>query len=665
MATPKNFQFNTVQIGEIDNYIEMLYNENMETKLKGWISILHLWFSAVNMEEMIEHESLIPAISRTLRDEYKKSLDMSLYLLNVFYAYSHFTDFHSLLIQNQIGDTCQKIIDYEIKRYIARVNEYTMRMKMVKEAQETPNADTDLKELQNLFRKEEKRLIVTVKKQEKVLFVTFHILLNLAEDLQVEREMKEKGIVKQLMSILERNNPDLLYIVLSFLKKLSVFGSNKDAMLEAEIVKKLNRFIPCQNALLTQTALRLLFNLSFDIEIREGISAIGMIPKLVELLKVAQYRSILLRILYHLSSDDKIKATFAYTSCIPLVYQLVIHFPDPIIGKELIALAINLTTNKTNAALISQDEQLEALMQRAFKYHDVLLFRVIRNIAQFGPVTNIDIYEKYMDDILELTKQSGDNTDLQIELIGTLVYINSEKWDVYLTEGDFLDFVHSNLVSDYSEDDLVLETIMLIGTMCRSEKCADAIANSYVIGMLHELLGAKQEDDEMVQQILYTYHRLLYYRVTREIMLEQTQIVNVILELLNDKNPNIRKLVNSTLDLVQLHDEMWKQEIKIKKFEMHNEVYLGLMEEYEAQAQGLDDEALYDYYAQDPEALAALEEGEFDEDQWFDQNDLAQRIWNGDEMTQEQYLNQQQLMQKKLMQKQYMDENNMMDDGDY
>ena len=130
-----------------------------------------------------------------------------------------------------------------------------------------------------------------------------------------------------------------------------------------------------------------------------------MIPKLVELLKVAQYRSILLRILYHLSSDDKIKATFAYTSCIPLVYQLVIHFPDATIGKELIALAINLTTNKTNASLISQEDQLEALMQRAFKYNDVLLFRVIRNIAQFGPITNIDIYEKYMDNILGLIKE--------------------------------------------------------------------------------------------------------------------------------------------------------------------------------------------------------------------------------------------------------------------
>ena len=61
-------------------------------------------------------------------------------------------------------------------------------------------------------------------------------------------------------------------------------------------------------------------------------------------------------------------------------------------------------------------------------------------------------------------------------------------------------------------------------------------------------------------------------------MLEQTQIVNVVLELFNDKNPNIRKLVSRTLDLVQLHNEMWKQQIKTKKFHMHNEVYLELME---------------------------------------------------------------------------------------
>lgn len=34
-----------------------------------------------------------------------------------------------------------------------------------------------------VMRKEEKKLALMIKKQEKVLFVAFHLLLNLAEDL--------------------------------------------------------------------------------------------------------------------------------------------------------------------------------------------------------------------------------------------------------------------------------------------------------------------------------------------------------------------------------------------------------------------------------------------------------------------------------------------------
>lgn len=54
-----------------------------------------------------------------------------------------------------------------------------------------------------------------------------------------------------LMILIERNNPDLLFIVLTFLKKLSVFGENKNEMHELGIIEKLNRFVPCNNALLT------------------------------------------------------------------------------------------------------------------------------------------------------------------------------------------------------------------------------------------------------------------------------------------------------------------------------------------------------------------------------------------------------------------------------
>lgn len=46
---------------------------------------------------------------------------------------------------------------------------------------------------------------------------------------------------------------------------------------------------------------------------------------------------------------------------------------------------------------------------------------------------------------------------------------------------------------------MILESIMLVATLVRNEKCAEIIASSNLIPILHDLLGAKQEDDEMVQ----------------------------------------------------------------------------------------------------------------------------------------------------------------------
>lgn len=60
-------------------------------------------------------------------------------------------------------------------------------------------------------------------------------------------------------------------------------------------------------------------------------------------------------------------------------------------------------------------------------------------------------------------------------------------------------------------------------------------------------------------------------------------MVSIVLELLSDKNPNIRVLVNAILDYVQIHDEMWRQEIKARRFQVHNQVYIKLMEEYDKQ----------------------------------------------------------------------------------
>jgi hypothetical protein len=120
--------FNKVRIDYLDNYLEMFYDENVDNKTKGAMSLLYLCFSHENMEFMLDHETLFGTVSRTLRDDYKKSIDLTLYLLNIFQAYSNFTQFHEFLSTNQIGDTTMRIVEHEIKRYVVRVKEYKAKV---------------------------------------------------------------------------------------------------------------------------------------------------------------------------------------------------------------------------------------------------------------------------------------------------------------------------------------------------------------------------------------------------------------------------------------------------------------------------------------------------------------------------------------------------------
>ena len=155
------------------------------------------------------------------------------------------------------------------------------------------------------------------------------------------------------------------------------------------------------------------------------------------------------------------------------------------------------------------------------KYNDTLLFKVCRNIAQFAPST-LETFEKYLEPFVVLAYNSDKNTDLQIELLGTMVYIHSNIWEDVINKTNFIEFVHNNLVNGFAEDDIVLESVMLIGTIVRNDQIAEQVANSYLIKMLQDLLGAKQEDDEMVQQILNTFFKFLFFKPTREVVLHQT-----------------------------------------------------------------------------------------------------------------------------------------------
>jgi hypothetical protein len=320
-----------------------------------------------------------------------------------------------------------------------------------------------------------------------------------------------------------------------------------------------------------------------------------MIPKFVEILKAPGFRALILKILYQLSIEDKTKASFTYTECLPLIYQLIIHCPEQMVGKELVALAVNLTINPRNAETLAADDQLQELIKRAKAHQDILLFKVIKNITQFAASAQ-DIMEQYIEDYIDMAMRTQDNTDLQLELVGTLVYIASDRWQELVGKKNLIEFIHNQIVNTYAEDDILLECIMLISTIMRDDSIAQQIAMSFLIKLLQDLLGAKQEDDEMVQQILNTFLKFLFFKSTRDYVIHNTDMLQIVLELLQDKNPNIRKLVDTILDHIAAYDENCKREIKRRKFETHNQTYLQISEE-EEKAQGMmygeEDPALY------------------------------------------------------------------------
>ena len=108
-----------------------------------------------------------------------------------------------------------------------------------------------------------------------------------------------------------------------------------------------------------------------------------MVPKLVKLLEVPAYRAKTLKLLYHLSVDDRCKGMFGYQGeGVGVLMGMVINFPQETLAKELGALMINLSYHPKNVELMLANRGLNLLMDRlADKRGDILLMKIIRNIS--------------------------------------------------------------------------------------------------------------------------------------------------------------------------------------------------------------------------------------------------------------------------------------------
>ncbi|XP_016133923.1 kinesin-associated protein 3-like [Sinocyclocheilus grahami] len=303
------------------------------------------------------------------------------------------------------------IIEHELKKYDLWQDELEKKSKA---CDEDPENQRLRKEHEKTLKKYQSLLV----KQEQLLRVAFYLLLNLSEDTRTELKMRNKNIVHLLVKSLERDNEELLVLVVCFLKKLSIFLENKNDMAEMDTVKKLARLVSCEDEELMNITLRLLHNLSFDTGLHTKIVHVGLLRKLTDLLGDDTHKHIAMRIPYHISVDDKSKSMFAYTDCIPQLMQMVFEHGEERIDTELISFCINLAANKTNAQIICEGNGLKMLMKRALKLKDPLLMKMIRNISQHdGPLKQLFI--DYVGYLAAQIKQEGDE-EFVIECLGTM-----------------------------------------------------------------------------------------------------------------------------------------------------------------------------------------------------------------------------------------------------
>ena len=493
----------TASINDLEDYIELLYEE-VTGKIRGSGLILQLARNPDNLEELSQNETLLGALSRVLREEWRASIDLTTNIIYIFFCFSTFTQFHPVIMNFKIGSQVLDILQYEVTRYnqwsadLIKRQKATENMRGSKgDAEDFSRDNTELDQLEKKFQN-------FVQKQEQTLRVSIYLLLNLSEDIKVEEKMKRRGVTGHLVQLLTRSNDELLILVISFLKKLSLYSENKDAMVSVSIIEKLTPLLAFDNSDLINAIVRLLLNLSFDAGVRSRMVKCGMLPRLVSLLADQANQNPVSCVLYHLSMEDKVKSMFTYTDAIPSLMKIILQCPDEQVDLEIMALAINLAANKRNAQLICEGNGLRLLMQRAFTYQDPLIIKMIRNISQHeGPTKNLFI--EFIGDIADAVHRA-ENDEFVLECVGILGNLTLPDLDFtrLLKEFEMVNWMRGRLLPNSGEDDLILEIVVFIGTCASDEAAAAYLCKSDILPSLIDLLKAKQEDDEIVLQVKKT-----------------------------------------------------------------------------------------------------------------------------------------------------------------
>ncbi|KAJ3343361.1 hypothetical protein HDU93_008726 [Gonapodya sp. JEL0774] len=593
-----------VSLDRVPEYIELLY-EDMPDKVAATRCLARLAAHPPNLAVLGANESLLSALSRVLRDDSRRSIDLATHIAVFFFHLSLYPTYHHLVTSNKIGDACVKLIEAERKRSEVWEQEG-------KEVRRRGGREGEV---------EERRYRAMVAKQDKLLFACFHLLLNLSSaSPTLEHKIVRRSILSHLLHCFRRSRPgDLQTLIVTYLKRLSCWKENVE---EWERIVSEEEWEDGEKAggrtvwwsvvdaiemgdhtLLSQL-LRLLSNLSHRTSLR------------VSLLRPCREWSILttlakpilsphpaihipaLRTLYLFTVEDRHRRNPAMDAVVAVLARLVIEYPSDRVPPELAAAAVNLAHNARLAKLFGTPMgAFRAIMQRAVKTRDPLLLKLSRTLAVLPEhkVAGLEL----VDDLTALVVRCFDAGDAErgAEAAGLLAEVGAdgmdwariakkytlvERIDTFLIEaarsaeepamasghGIGADQVPQGLTPN---DDWLLEVIVLLGTMAQADATvANMVVEVGLVKHLVEVMVAKEEDDEIILQVIYAMGGVWRWGEVESLEQGGAEFVAYLIDLLYDRNPEIRQLCDTCLDIITELSPEWGPRIRYQRFRWHN-----------------------------------------------------------------------------------------------
>jgi len=594
-ASPEKLNnFVVENLNDVEKYLEQLYQDNFNEKIEASKAIFKLSMQPNNIHSLAQNNQLISALSRLLLDEYKKSSEFTLNICCSFLLLSNFEETHFILSNFRLGATMMRVVDFALNRVLYLRGDY-----------DDQDSKNECSLLSNSISNRmchslsdscsyQNNNSLTMKKQFSIITVGLSFLLNLAEDVDIEKKMTKKSLVNLLCKCLYSNIPGAFSVVLVFLKKISIFEENILYMAKEErLFCEMRKLISSSRTVLTELSIDLLFNMSFNEDARKLMVQHEFISPLVRLFKQSSTNS-LTCLLYHISADPHAREVMSNTELPAILMKLIKRASESLLEENLAALAINLSTVLRCADCFCKNG-VKYLLKRTKAFNDVLAAKILRNISMWtmrlqqienknGCSASFAINDKpntfsqnvtyqldiklrisqhlwtpHVEEIIEMCLLSG-NDSLVVELLGILGNLSNESmpsqknWFGMISRS-LIEFLKTKIRFTSNQVDTRMEALAVVYQILGCDEISvNLLAQEEFFDILFNSFQRGVNDTELVRIFLLIFTRMLEYTVTRREVMSVRGLVRDAIKFTESEQIGVCMAANSFLDRMQEFD---------------------------------------------------------------------------------------------------------------